>query len=100
MDYMKIRLGEQYWCVLKTTLVDENKKDKPEFLVHLAVGFVTSKGLQLGDDGIELIPFVEMCGQRLKADMVFEDFEDAAKKMYAMMDEIKRGTTNTVPPEA
>ena len=100
MDYMKIRLGDQYWCILKTTLVDENKRDKPEFLIHIATGYVKSKGLQLDDNGEDILAFVEMCGQRLKADMVFEDINGAIEKMHEMMAEIKAGATNTVPPVA
>lgn len=95
---MKIRLGEQYWCVLKTSVVDETKKEKPEFLAHLAVGYIKSKGIQLDDDGGQTL-FVEMCGQRLKADMVFESYELASNKLFEMIDEIGRGI-NTVPPIA
>lgn len=95
---MKIRLGEKYWCVLKASVVDENQKEKPEFLAHLAVGYVKSKGIQLDDDGGQTL-FVEMCGQRLKADMVFDSYDRASKKLFEMIDEIGRGI-NAVPPIA
>lgn len=97
---MNIRLGGKYWCILKTTLVDENKRDKPEFLVHLAVGYVKAKGLQLEDNGKDLIPFIEMCGQRLKAEMVFESIDDALDRMSEMMVTITAESTNVVPPAA
>ena len=97
MNFDDIKLGQKYWCVLKTTLVDPNKVDYPEFLVHLTLGYVTSKGEQkeLGaDDGTELL-FVEIAGQRVKHSYIFEFAEDAIRKATAMMDEIRSGSQPT-----
>lgn len=96
---MDIKLGQQCWCVLKTSLVDENKIEKPEFLVHLAVGYVTSKGVQFDTDGVTTIPYIEMCGQRLKAQLVFGTQEAAIERMNDMIAEISQGT-NPVPSVA
>lgn len=90
-DMINIKLGEKYWCVLKTTLVDETKTEKPEFLVHLSVGYVSSKGLQLDDEG-KALPFVEIAGQRVKHTHVFENPDDAIDCAEAMMDQIRNGT--------
>lgn len=99
MDFKDIKLGKQYWCVLKTTVVDPAKTEYPEFLVHLACGYVTSKGMQKevgADNGTEVL-FVEIAGQRVKYSYIFESPEDAIDKAEAMMSEIRGGTPPTAP---
>jgi len=86
---MEIRLGAQYWCVIKTSVVDETHK-KPEFLVHLTKGYVQSKGVQLDDDG-KAVLFVELSGQRVKASHVFKTAAQAISKSEQMMADIGEG---------
>jgi hypothetical protein len=106
-EMRNIRLGEQYWCVLKTTIVDPNKTDYPEFLVHLAKGYVTSKGIQKepGSDTGAITPYVEIAGQRVRHDHVFETAEEAIEKANSMMRQLVPAQTqpepeNAVPPQA
>lgn len=99
MKFEDIKLGQQYWCVLKTTLVDPAKVEYPEFLVHFACGYVTSKGMQKepgADKGTEVL-FVEIAGQRVKHTHIFDSPEDAIDKAEAMMSEIRGGTPPTAP---
>lgn len=99
MDFKDIKLGQQYWCVLKTTLVDPAKVEYPEFLVHLACGYVTSKGMQKepGTDRDAGMLFVEIAGQRVKHTHIFESPEDAIDKAEAMMSEIHSGSAPLTP---
>ena len=86
----EIRLGSHCWCVIKTSVVDEAKTDKPEFLIHLTRGYVQSKGVQLDDDGQPML-FVEISGQRVKASYVFKTAAQATSKAEAMMSEMAEG---------
>lgn len=90
MDFDSIRLGNEYWCVFKVSVVDPEKKEHPEFLMHIAKGRVMSKGDQLNDDG-SIVRFVEVAGQRIKHDHVFESPEDAIDKLEAMMSSMADG---------
>lgn len=85
-----VRLGSHCWCVIQTTVIDETKTEKPEFLIHLARGYVKGKGVQLDDDG-KTIAFVEIAGQRLKASHVFKTAAQATAVAERMMDEIHAG---------
>jgi len=85
-----VRLGSHCWCVLKTTVVDASKTEKPEFLVHLTRGYVASKGIQQNDDGT-VTAFVEIAGQRVKATHVFKTAAQATSVAERMMDEIHAG---------
>jgi hypothetical protein len=59
-------------------------------LMHIAKGRVMSKGDQLNDDG-SIVRFVEVAGQRIKHDHVFESPEDAIDKLEAMMSSMADG---------
>jgi hypothetical protein len=92
-----VRLGSKSWCVVKTTVVDPSKVEKPEFLVHLSCGYVLSKGLQQNDDGT-ITAFVEIAGQRVKATHVFKTPAQAIAVAQRMMDEIHAGMPPTPEP--
>jgi hypothetical protein len=94
MKFEDIKLGQQYWCVLKTTIVDAEQKDYPEFLVHFAQGYVTSKGMQKKpsvNNEAEAVLFVEIAGQRVRHTHIFESPEDAIDKAEAMIAQIQSG---------
>ena len=101
MDIRQIRLGEKYWCVIKTSAVDPNQKEYPDFLIHLAHGYVTAKGAQKlpGTDRDATVLFVEIAGQRVKPTHVFENPEDAIEAAEAMMSEISDGL-KALPPQS
>lgn len=69
MTIENIRLGQQYYCLLKTSTVDP-EKEKKEFVYHITKGYVSAKGLQV--DGDKVLPFVEIAGQRVKATHITE----------------------------
>jgi hypothetical protein len=93
-----VRLGSHCWCVLKTTIVDAAKTEKPEFLIHLTRGYVASKGIQQNDDGT-VTAFVEIAGQRVKASHVFKTHEQAISRASEMMAEIADGI-KALPPQS
>lgn len=97
-DLKNIKLGEKYWCVIKTSMIDENEQEKPEFLVNLVQGYVTAKGIQL--EGENILPYVEVARQRLKATHIFEHIDDAMDKVEIMIAEIKSAQENPVPEPA
>lgn len=97
-----VRLGSLCWCVIKTSVIDPAKTEKPEFLVHLSRGYVQSKGVQLDDDG-KTIVFVEIAGQRVKASHVFKTAAQATSVAEEMMAEIHAGLPiepKPLPPQA
>ena len=85
-----VRLGSHCWCVIKTSIIDPEKTEKPEFLIHLSRGYVQSKGIQLDDNG-KTIAFVEIAGQRVKASHVFKTAAQATSVAEQMMDELHTG---------
>lgn len=104
MDFKDIKLGKQYWCVFKASVVNPEQKEYPDFLMHVGLGYVTSKGAQkeVGSDNGTSQLFVEIAGQRIKASHVFESPEDAIDMLEVMMDEMRRGlgATNAVPEQS
>lgn len=97
MNIRDIKLGERYWCIVKISTVDENEREKPEFMVHILRGYVTVKGIQL-KDGV-VVPFVEIAKQQLKTDHVFKDRRDAVEEMSRLMAEMQAGI-KALPPVA
>jgi len=93
-----IRLGAQCWCVLKTSVVDPEKKDRPEYLIHIAKGYVQSKGVQHVEGGKPLL-FVEVAGQRIKANHVFKTAAQAISKAEQMMGSMADGL-KALPPQS
>lgn len=97
MNIREIKLGERYWCIVKISAVDENERIRPEFIVHILRGYVSAKGVQAKDG--EIVPFVEIAGQRLKTDHVFKDRRDAVDEMSKLMADMQEGI-KALPPVA
>lgn len=90
MKFKDIKVGGAYWGVLKTSIVNAEQKDYPEYLIHLTRGYVTSKGLQRlpGVDNGKGDLFVEIAGQRIKYTHVFETSGEAIEMAVQMMAEL------------
>lgn len=77
METISIKIGQRYFCLLKTTIVDENQLEDMEFVHHIASGIVKVKGImQDPENKQQVIPFVEVCNQRIRASHVFETHEE------------------------
>ncbi len=89
-----IELGVIYWCVVKISGMQADG-----CLYHLCKGKSTAKGLHLQDDGQE-VPFVEVCGQRIRTDHAFETPDEALDFAIKQGDTLQSGQGGEVVPQA
>lgn len=68
------RIGQTYYCLLKTSIVDEKKPETTDVLYHIGYGALKSKGVMEDPDNTgKLIAFGELAGQRVRISHIFSD---------------------------
>lgn len=75
MTSADIQLGQQYFALMRLSALPVKELEKPAYVYHICSGFVTSKGVQEGDDGKE-VEYAELGGNRLKVENVFATAEE------------------------
>lgn len=88
MRISDIKLGENYYCLFKTSLVDTEKRQG--VLWHIAYAKVTAKGVEQAADGQPEL-FIEIANQRVKVEAIrasIDDIMDLAKEKQAQLETV------------